>query len=291
MLTTRRSFIKSGLIFVPTVFNAGAMWGAVRYGNMDPKVADWIARVRSAGGAVTGLSVVANDQFMKIATAGGLRSTLYRINTYTGLDLTACLQPLVNTYGGASDINNNFVAGDYSEATGLTGDGTSKNINTTLVMTSLPDVNSGSMCAYIRTNSQESKLTMGVGAGGSTSAYGYLYIRDVSNLIKGVWFNEPGALTTGTDSSGLFQISRTASNLITLYRNGASIATDTGSAGSFTATFPLAVHAWYDVTLGPTTFTARTLAGYGVTSGHTSTQATAYYAAWQRLQTILSRQV
>ncbi len=290
MRLTRRSFIRTGLIFVPTVFSAG-LHGAVRYGNMDPKVGDWIKRVRTAGGTATGLSVVANDQFMKIATAGGLRDTLYRVNTYTGLDLTACFQPLVNTKGAASDADagNPFVAGSYSESTGLTGNGTDQSLSTGLVMTSLPDVNSGSMCAYIRTNSQESKLTMGVGAGGAD--IGYLYIRDTGDLMKGVWFLELGASTTGTDSRGLFQISRTASNAIALYRNGASIATGAGGAGSFTASFPLLVHAWYNISLGPRDFTARTLAGYGVTSGHTATQALAYYAAWQRLQTILGRQV
>ncbi|MES2367082.1 MAG: hypothetical protein V4563_14495 [Pseudomonadota bacterium] len=290
MFITRRSFIRTGLIFVPTVFSAG-LHGAVRYGNMDPKVGDWIGRVRTAGGTATGLSVVANDQFMKIATAGGLRSTLYRVNTYTGLDLTTCLVPLINTYGGTTDSNGFFVAGDYSESTGLTGDGSTNYLNTGLVMTSLPDVNSGSMCAYIRTNSQESKLTMGVGAGGSASAIGYLYIRDVGDLIKGVWFNELGASTTGTDSRGLFQISRTASNAIALYRNGSSIATDTGSAGSFTPTIDLYIHAWNNVLFGARDYTARTLAGYGVNSGHTATQALAYYNAWQRLQTILGRQV
>ncbi len=290
MFITRRSFIKTGLVFVPTVFSAG-LHGAVRYGNMDPKVGDWIKRVRTAGGTATGLSVVANDQFMKIATAGGLRSTLYRVNTYTGLDLTTCLVPLINSYGGTVDGNPGsvFVAGDYSESTGLTGDGSTKYIDTGLLMTSLPDVNSGSMCAYIRTNSQESKLTMGTGSG--SVDIGYLYIRDVGDLIKGVWFLETGASTTGTDSRGLFQISRTASNAIALYRNGSSIATGAGGAGSFNTLANLLVHAWNNITFGARDFTARTLAGYGVTSGHTATQALAYYNAWQRLQTILGRQV
>lgn len=87
---------------------------------LDAAVTDWVSRVVAAGSSVSVDCQNAANTFVLAAQANGYWNAINRINLFAGDDLTACLIPLLVGDGGASDVNTNFVSGDYSESAGLT---------------------------------------------------------------------------------------------------------------------------------------------------------------------------
>ncbi len=175
----------------------------------------------------------------------------------------------------------------------MTGDGTTKSLSTSFnPSTNFASASSTHYGVYIRTNSAIANcVTMGSITSGSPGAVGYLYIRDAGNTLScSMWNDAAGCVSTGTDSRGFWQITRQSSSSLKLFRNGASVQTSAGAAGT-PPNVGVSVHCWNDSLLGNAQFTPRTLGGYSIGTGHTDAQMLAYYAAWQRLSTILGRQV
>src|SRR6185436_18635558 len=161
----RRSFIKTGLIFVPTYFVTKGIGGTIALSSLDSEVYAWMELVRAASGHYTSLSVVANDTWIKMVKAAGIRSKIHRANTYVGSDLTCVARPLITDAQNVYDVLNNFVAGDYSESTGLTGGGT-RNLDTSTLPTGfMPSDNNGHMALYNRWNLIDANVPMGAGTG------------------------------------------------------------------------------------------------------------------------------
>jgi len=91
---------------------------------------DWKNRVVQAGGLVSDSVFAAHDAFSRSLSSAGLLPKIYRLNTFSGNGLTSALVPFINTLGAATDQNNGFVPGDWSQAGGLKGDGASKELRT-----------------------------------------------------------------------------------------------------------------------------------------------------------------
>lgn len=292
MRLTRRSFVKTGLLFVPTIFSAG-VHGAVRLGNLDTEVYGWMTRVRANSGQYTSLSVVANDVWMKLVRAAGVRSIVRRANTFTGLDLAASFIPLIKDYGSATDSNSSFVAGDYSEATGRTGNTSSKSSSTGFdASASFPGTNDCHMACYNRTNGYQAGVVMGALNSGVQVDWMLVGYID-TNSYAALHAAGAGAITyaDATNPQGFYQANRVSSSDFQLYKNGASVASTAAAGGTLTTAVSIQIHADYDVSLGPQNWSNKALAGYSLGGGMTVTQAAQYYAAWQRMQTILGRQV
>jgi hypothetical protein len=132
-----------------------------------PEAADWANRVRTNGGSVSGTTLSAVSKFCASITSAGIRSRFYRLNLLCGTGLPACLVPLYRgpslggtQYGNATDTNNGpFVSGDFSEASGLQGNGSTKYLATGIAQTYagtneihkslgfIPNVSAGYQCA------------------------------------------------------------------------------------------------------------------------------------------------
>jgi hypothetical protein len=97
---------------------------------IDADAKDWGARVVANGGTYSPATLKAVSNFAKQAKAAGLWTKLTRVNLFAGDQLAAALVPLKVGGGNATDTNVNFVSGDYTEATGLKGNGTSKSLDT-----------------------------------------------------------------------------------------------------------------------------------------------------------------
>lgn len=102
--------------------------------------ADWVRRVEANGGSVSTATVGAVTEFCNAIDAAGIRGKFFRLNVFCGTGLNACLVPLYRgqsldgtQYGNATDTNNGpFVSGSFSEATGLTSNGTTQYLDTGL---------------------------------------------------------------------------------------------------------------------------------------------------------------
>jgi hypothetical protein len=101
----------------------------------------WIDNVYRFAGTVTPATALAVNNFCNEIEAAGIRDRFYRLNLFCGSNLNACRVPLyrgpnsATLLGNPADANNGFVGvgTDYSESVGLTGNGSSKYLNTGLV--------------------------------------------------------------------------------------------------------------------------------------------------------------
>lgn len=109
----------------------------------DTDALDFFARVASNAGTISDAQKSAVNALVISAKVKGYWSKINRWNLFTGTNLAACLVPLKVGLGGATETNVSFVAGDYAASTALTGDGSSKYINTGIPITSLTNTDFG----------------------------------------------------------------------------------------------------------------------------------------------------
>lgn len=104
-----------------------------------PEAAAWAARVIANGATVSGTTLAAVSGFCLSIDRAGIRDRFVRLNLFCGTGLNACLVPLYRStsptgspVGNATDTNASglFVSGDYDEASGLKGNGSSKALRT-----------------------------------------------------------------------------------------------------------------------------------------------------------------
>lgn len=105
----------------------------------------WESAVIANGGTVSTATKQAVSDFCDAIDAAGIRSSFLRLNLVCGDNLAAARTPLYRgasptgtQYGAAIDANvGPYASGDYTESTGLTGNGTSKYLDTTLTIGTL----------------------------------------------------------------------------------------------------------------------------------------------------------
>jgi hypothetical protein len=110
-----------------------------------PEAAAWRSAVVANGGSVSASTMRAVSKFCADIDKAGLRDRFYRLNLFCGSNLNAVLVPLYRgpsrtgtQFGNTTDTNNGpFVSGDYSESSGLKGNGSSKYLETGVAMTFL----------------------------------------------------------------------------------------------------------------------------------------------------------
>lgn len=286
----RRRFIKSGLIFIPTVFSAG-LAGSVKLAQLEAGTVDWMKRVIANGGHYTSLSVVSADVQNKLILPIG--NKLLRWNSYIGGDLAACAVPF-STTGNALDSQQNFVAGDYTEATGLTGNGSSKYVITGFVpSTHAAGDNDWSCGVYVRTKTSGTDAVLGCFVGALANCILQICYSGTTNYGT-AWSNAAGAdYATGADSAGIghYLLSRTATNSLVLYKNGvAQYSTATPAGSKLTLNQGIYVHG-YNNAGGPTGYSSRALGGYHFLKGLSATEVAVLYNTIQSGNRVLGRQV
>ena len=133
----------------------------------------WRTAVQNNGGTVRPATLRAVSNFCTAISAAGIRSKFLRLNLVCGNNLAAARVPLYRgasatgtQYGSAIDTNlGPFTANDYSEATGLQGDGSSKALDTTIAIGTLKtfgmSTNSYHLSVYNRSLSSFSRISFG----------------------------------------------------------------------------------------------------------------------------------
>ena len=116
--------------------------GTMRPRMLHPEAAAWRAAVIANGGSVSRSTVNAVSKFCNAIVAAGIRSKFLRLNLVCGNNLAAARTPLYRgasstgtQYGSSADTNiGPFTSADYSEATGLQGDSSSKALDCTITI-------------------------------------------------------------------------------------------------------------------------------------------------------------
>lgn len=269
-----------------------------------PEAADWAARVVSNGGTV-GTSLPAVNAFCNAIDAAGIRDRFYRLNLFCGTGLNSALVPLYRgpslggtQYGNAKDTNNAFVGigTDYAEtgATGgLTGNGTTKYLNTGFNVDQLPGAANCHLSSFI-TGTQDiasARTLVGVLFNGVTDRYRlFLQLSGSTAPNYGIQTelgkaNSAAATNRTNTNGGLILASRTSTTLLTLYDDAVSIGTTGTSTAETTGASPFFVFARN----GPTEFYNGRMAAYSIGAGMTGAEVTAYNTAIQAFQTAMGR--
>jgi len=93
---------------------------------------DYLSRLATAGGTITAFNADLLDTKIRYAYAHGLRGATDYLKYWLCLNLTqsftGCLVPVYDD-GVGNATNNGFVSGDWSSTLGLTGNGTTKYLN------------------------------------------------------------------------------------------------------------------------------------------------------------------
>jgi len=254
---------------------------------IDSDVIGWKSRVIAAGGTVSSGTVLALSRFSKACKAAGLWDKLNRVNLFCGDQLAAALIPLKVGSGSATDTNVNFVSGDYTEATGITGNGSSKYLNTGVAQNALTAA-SRHLSVYARVRGTNTfRGVIGSRTGASTNQWAISTLNPVStagyqssSTATGASFSPVPAgfiVGSGTDTSSV------------LYSAGSSVNTTAVAAAtpSANALFVFAVNV--DGTAA--SYSNDTLAGYSIGTGLTASEVSAYNTIMEQFQDALGRGV
>ncbi len=270
-----------------------ALNAATSGGGVDPEVSDWVTRVIANGGSVSASTQTAANTFMLALKAANIRTLILRLNLYAGTGLNAARTPFIKDYGPAVDVLTNFGAGNYSEATGLTGNGTTMYNDTGVVLTDLNDhgPDSVSYALYSRAPSAAAALDMGSFTSGSN--FTYLSIADLGSTLFAMQDSNNQASAADAVGTGLYLGTRNSAVDMKIYRNGAQIATTAtpgiGPVGiNITRIY---VHAANNGNANAFSFSSMVCGGYMMGNKFSAAQALALYTPWQAFQTALARQV
>ena len=269
--------------------------------SLDVDASAYKDRIIAAGSTISTASLAAVNTFTKSLKSTGVWNSILEIAPFAGAILAGGLVKLKYPSGVQSALTGvNMVSGDYSEATGVTGDSTNKYIRTGFVVDAqISDKNSIHVSAYVRNSSRPSFNA----TGGYLNPI-YMGCRDSASPIalavmqqstSGVFCNMGDSAdfllqSSFTNPRGLWINAVTAVNNAVLYRNGASVASDTSFASRTLPAFEM-VLLGFNFTGSYQCQTAGNISFYSIGNGLTSQQAADFYAAVQVLQTALGRQV
>jgi hypothetical protein len=211
-------------------FGGFANWAAGGPAPLSPGAVGWKAVVDANGGLATSKHVALVNWLLASIKDIGVESKVLRLNFFCGGDLTAARVPQVKGSGFAIEENTNFVNGDYVESAGITGNGTSKHLDTGqsgLVAT----FGGGVVLAAPDAQSANAKW---IGAQNSTGEFFFGMGRQTSTRRETVCGSIASRIivTEAVTPRGIYHMIKSSNTLRTLYRDGASIATNTVSSSS-----------------------------------------------------------
>lgn len=200
---------------------------------------------------------------------------------------------LKNPTGSFANYQLAFSGGWAHSANGILPNGT--NAYTGISITSLfSSINDLHLAYYSRTAAAGSATAVTMMAQTSSTREIGLGIRRSSNLSFAISGNDAQAATfTNTDGRGLYITNRSSSTLLTLYKNGSSVATltaaNTGTLPNSSIGIAAALNSGNSAIAG--TYDNKECAFISAGSSFTAAEAAAFYNVIQIYQTILNRQV
>jgi hypothetical protein len=266
----------------------------------NPDAQDWIRRVYLANGTVSSATATAVNTFCESIESAGIRDRFYRLNLFAGnsdASLAAVRTPLFRgpslggtQYGGTTDTNNNFVAGDYAENSGLAGNGSTKYLDTGFPTNTIQEGNRHISVYEQAKSTGQYRFSIGSEGASANSQWFSLSTFSPTDYYRFGFGSTSGGVDATSYSGGAMWLgSNAGTGSGTLYKNGVSVATE-----SLTAATPTSSAIWVfnlnrqGTSGGPSN--AR-LGSYSLGLGMNATQAAAYYTAMQAFQTALGRNV
>jgi hypothetical protein len=198
----------------------------------DPETDTWISRVNAAGGTYEADSKALADALIIALKAKSYEAKIVYLLPLLGSNLAAARVPLRDSIGVGIAGNSNFVDGDFSQATGLQGNGSTKILDSKIKPSQLGTSFRGGI-GYWETNMNLSGHVEPIGC--YSSGGGERFVLDLrSTPFKAFRFGDPSPNVSDptTPTNGHYYGNRSGTTDLRIYFNGALLATQTGTNGT-----------------------------------------------------------
>jgi hypothetical protein len=253
---------------------------------IDPDAAAFFARVTAAGGTLSATEQTAVNTLVVQMKADGTWTPMKAIYPMVGASAAACAQNLKS-----SSFTGAFSSGWTFASSGVTGNGSSTYMDTTLIPSvSIASLDSTHLSYYANTNVKTAAFQIGIRGGNQIDLFIGARWNSTQNFNAVNNDTTPAFNSETNNVNGFLSVSRINSTTFKYYKGGSVAQTNTKSSSSLPNTYPIWVGA-LNLT-GTILFpdTAR-CAFASIGDGLTDTQESNFYTAVQSFQTTLSRQV
>jgi hypothetical protein len=262
-----------------------------------PEAAAWRSAVVANGGSVSATTLRAVADFCKAIDAAGIRDRFYRLNLIAGTGLNAALVPLYRgtsrtgtQFGNTTDTNvGPFDSADYQEtgaSGGLQSNGTTKYLNTGLNQETIPTLNNAHLSASLTNLAGSGERTF-VGVSGTAAGQFAVLRADVTETRIFLGSTNLAQAAVATSEAHLLG-SRSANNLMTLYRSGSSVSTQAVTVTPTTLAQPFFVFV-RNGNGSPATYASMRLRMYSIGTAIDGASALAFSNAVTAFNTALNR--
>jgi hypothetical protein len=196
--------------------------------NLGTELTTWISRVDALGGTYTVRSKAIAARVLRALRAESYSSKVRYLMALLGDNLAAARVPLRDTSGVGAATSVNMVDADFSEASGLTGNGTNKALTLPLRPSDIGTGNNGGLGFWVGATGAPSGYQIGIF---SSDTGGQVFALQLHSAGETFWWGDGNSpATRGTAASaGHYYGQRSSASARALYRNGTSIATDAGT--------------------------------------------------------------
>ncbi len=254
----------------------------------------WYDRVIAAGGSVTPAQVAAVNALTAAYAAAGLTDANCRFNPFCGNDLTTILYPVFRGGGADTETNTNFVAGDYTPATGLAGDGATKHLGLRLAPTFIAGA-SWHNCVYSLLDVLNPRMAVAMGAENSTNQRSLLFahctISSVDVLRSNLFRSTNGGRVQVSPGTGFLRAvigNRETATSHALYTDGTLRASSTDSTIGSKPTYSMTMFGRNMVGVVQD-FSAGPYGGYSFGTAIPAANIAAISAAWKTYNDAMGR--
>jgi hypothetical protein len=265
-------------------------------GGWDYEARKWQVMVSTNSGTLSAKAYTVGTTFLQSTKRWGVRPYLGRVNLYLGDNTNAMVCPIITDWFSVTltvDQLTAFVSTDYSEATGLTGNTTTKSLAINSLtpgfdLSAQTSITNLHLAVYNRSASSQSGYCIGlaytvgptlVGLPISYANTTYLEIGTIANQVS----------VADTNGTGLYVATR-RSNARAIYKNGSSILTSAAAAAGTLGGGQPYVHAEGATTGAASLWTDRALSYYCYGFGVPDERQAAYYRAVLNVQQAYGRQ-
>jgi len=236
----------------------------------DPDALAFFARVTAAGGSLTNTEKAAVTTLVTTMKADGTWTPMKAIYPMVGASAAACAQNLKS-----SSFTATFTSGWTFASTGVTGNGTSAYMDSTVNANGFSSLH---YSYYSRTTNTSGRDM------GTESPLPYDLIISLGGTLY-QRFSSSSIIVANANSNGFYVGTQDATNLHRAFRNAVQLGTTQPNIATYNNA------SIYIGAVNPGYYSARQCALASIGDGLTDAQASNFYTAVQTFQTTLSRQV
>lgn len=253
-----------------------------------PEMITHITELAALGYVVAERSLQHLDKFVRDTKDAGIWNLLQVVFPFVGVNLVAAcvgIRPGQTRLVG-SPVN--LIDSDYSELTGITGDGVTKYLDTNF-SANLLTANNCHLAAYHRADNAQGGNRLLTGAGDGTQHYwmGALVPASATDSRLGQTQTASGG---GQMIKGFYIVNRAANNDLKLYRNGVQLGANSNATAGAGPALNIFAGAWNN-TGSPAGYLNTPISFLSIGQSMNTQQLTDFYSIVQTLQTNLGRAV